>query len=270
MDRPRVGIALKAAYPNRGVAERQTRGAQNAVDNARAGCWITSQNDTAPKLDKVNGGDYDAFERLVLSRVGYEIKRAAGTMMMENAARDPLSPRFARVPSGGETCKFCLMLAGRGFVCHSKKTAGEFGHYHDNCDCRIVASWDKNGVEGYDPTAYHNEWLGRENFTIPEAKLTRYSLCMESERGGDKAIAFRDALGFTEEDAGEIMGQVYRWVGEHEPAFRESGKYGDSYTADMVMVGKNDKTARVVVGWMKDHGKDKMRLTTIYVARRKG
>lgn len=221
-------------------------------------------------VDKVLKGDIDSFNSAVLSRVGYELKRSAGQTMMENAARDPLKPRFARVPSGVETCKFCLMLAGRGFVYRSKKTAGEFGHYHDNCDCRIVASWDKDGVEGYDPTAYHNEWLGRENFTIPEAKLTRYSLCMESERGRDKAIAFRDALGFTEEDAGEIMGQVYRWVGEHEPAFRESGKYGDSYTTDMVMVGKNGKTARVVVGWMKDHGKDKMRLTTIYVARRKG
>ena len=221
-------------------------------------------------VEKVLKGDIDSFNSAVISRVGYELKRSAGQTMMENAARDPLSPRFARVPSGGETCRFCLMLAGRGFVYHSKKTAGEFGHYHDNCDCRIVASWDKDGVEGYDPTAYHNEWLGRENFTIPEAKLTRYSLCMESERGRDKAIAFRDALGFTEEDAGEIMGQVYRWVGEHEPAFRESGKYGDSYTTDMVMVGKNGKTARVVVGWMKDHGKDKMRLTTIYVARRKG
>lgn len=221
-------------------------------------------------VEKVLKGDIDSFNSAVISRVGYELKRSAGQTMMENAARDPLSPRFARVPSGGETCKFCLMLAGRGFVYHSKKTAGEFGHYHDNCDCRIVASWDKDGVEGYDPTAYHNEWLGRENLTIPEAKLTRYSLCMESERGRDKAIAFRDALGFTEEDAGEIMGQVYRWVGEHEPAFRESGKYGDSYTTDMVMVGKNGKTARVVVGWMKDHGKDKMRLTTIYVARRKG
>lgn len=221
-------------------------------------------------VDKALKGDIDSFNSAVLSRVGYELKRSAGQTMMENAARDPLKPRFARVPSGVETCKFCLMLAGRGFVYHSKKTAGEFGHYHDNCDCRIVASWDKDGVEGYDPTAYHNEWLGRENFTIPEAKLTRYSLCMESERGRDKAIAFRDALGFTEEDAGEIMGQVYRWVGEHEPAFRESGKYGDSYTTDMVMAGKNGKTARVVVGWMKDHGKDKMRLTTIYVARRKG
>ena len=221
-------------------------------------------------VDKVKGGDYDAFERLVLSRVDYEIKRAAGTTMMENAARDPLSPRFARVPSGGETCKFCLMLAGRGFVYHSKKTAGEFGHYHDNCDCRIVASWDKDGVEGYDPMSYHREWRGRENFTIPEAKLTKYALNMDHPKGREKAIAFKEALGFTEEDSREIMSQVYRWVGEHEPTFRDSGKYGDSYTTDMTMVGKNGKTARVLVGWMKEPGRDKMKLTTIYVAKRKG
>lgn len=221
-------------------------------------------------VDNVNDGDCDAFERLVLSRIDYEIKRAAGTTMMENAARDPLSPRFARVPSGGETCKFCLMLAGRGFVYHSKKTAGEFGHYHDNCDCRIVASWDKDGVEGYDPMSYHREWRGRENFTIPEAKLTKYALNMDHPKGREKAIAFKEALGFTEEDSREIMSQVYRWVGEHEPTFRDSGKYGDSCTTDMTMVGKNGKTARVLVGWMKEPGRDKMKLTTIYVAKRKG
>lgn len=220
-------------------------------------------------VDKVNGGDYDAFERLVLSRVDYEIKRAAGTTMMENAARDPLSPRFARVPSGGETCKFCLMLAGRGFVYHSKKTAGEFGHYHDNCDCRIVASWDKDGVEGYDPTAYHNEWLGRENFTIPEAKLTGYALNMNHAKGKDKAIAFREALGFTSDDAPEIMRQVYRWVGAHEPIYSHTDQFGDRLTTDMMMTGKNGKTAKVTVGWIKEPGADKMRMTSIYVSKRK-
>lgn len=220
-------------------------------------------------VDKVNGGDYDAFERLVLSRVGYEIKRAAGTTMMENAARDPLSPRFARVPSGGETCKFCLMLAGRGFVYHSKKTAGEFGHYHDNCDCRIVASWDNDGVEGYDPTAYHNEWLGRENFTIPEAKLTGYALNMNHAKGKDKAIAFREALGFTSDDAPEIMRQVYRWVGAHEPIYSHTDQFGDRLTTDMMMTGKNGKTAKVTVGWIKEPGADKMRMTSIYVSKRK-
>ena len=125
-------------------------------------------------------------------------------------------------------------------------------------------------LEDHDSDEPYFERKGRERFSIPEAKLTRYALCMESERGRDKAVAFERALGFTDDDAAEIMRQVYRWVGEHDPEFRESGKHGDSYTTDMVMVGRNGKTARVVVGWMKDQGKDKMRLTTIYVAKRKG
>lgn len=109
-------------------------------------------------VDKVLKGDIDSFNSAVLSRVGYELKRSAGQTMMENASRDPLRPKYARVPSGSETCRFCLMLASRGFVYHSKKTAGEFGHYHDNCDCQIVASWDKDGVEGYDPKEMYNRW----------------------------------------------------------------------------------------------------------------
>lgn len=216
-------------------------------------------------VDKVLKGDIDSFNSAVLSRVGYELKRSAGQTMMENAARDPLKPRFARVPSGGETCRFCLMLAGRGFVYHSKKTAGEFGHYHDNCDCRIVASWDKDGVEGYDPTSYLNEWRGREGFAIPEAKLTKYSLNMDHPKGRNKAIAFREALGFTSDDAPEIMRQVYRWVGLHEPTFRESTPYGDTYFADIPMLGKNGKVANVRTGWILDRGATKMRLTSIYV-----
>lgn len=280
--RDAVVDVVNAVLDNYGLAAGQAAAdffdvSREIAVGEKLGATVTADRDPAATegairafVDKVNGGDYDAFDRLVLSRIDYEIKRAAGTTMMENAARDPLEPRFARVPSGGETCKFCLMLAGRGFVYHSKKTAGEFGHYHDNCDCRIVASWDKDGVEGYDPMSYHREWRGRENFTIPEAKLTKYALNMDHPKGREKAIAFKEALGFTEEDSLEIMSQVYRWVGEHEPTFRDSGKYGDSYTTDMTMVGKNGKTARVVVGWMKEPGRDKMKLTTIYVAKRKG
>lgn len=280
--RDAVVDVVNAVLDNYGLAAGQAAAdffdvSREIAVGEKLGATVTADRDPAATegairafVDKVNGGDYDAFERLVLSRIDYEIKRAAGTTMMENAARDPLKPRFARVPSGGETCKFCLMLAGRGFVYHSKKTAGEFGHYHDNCDCRIVASWDKDGVEGYDPMSYHREWRGRENFTIPEAKLTKYALNMDHPKGREKAIAFKEALGFTEEDSLEIMSQVYRWVGEHEPTFRDSGKYGDSYTTDMTMVGKNGKTARVIVGWMKEPGRDKMKLTTIYVAKRKG
>lgn len=106
----------------------------------------------------VEHDDVEGFNRATCSRIDYEMKRSAGHCMMRNGARDPLKPRFARVPSGAETCKFCLMLASRGFVYHSKKSAGALDHYHDGCDCRIVCSWDDDGAEGYDPDALAEKW----------------------------------------------------------------------------------------------------------------
>ena len=131
-------------------------------------------------VDKVLKGDIDSFNSAVLSRVGYELKRSAGQTMMENAARDPLKPRFARVPGGGETCKFCLMLASRGFVYHSKKAAGSFDHYHDGCDCKVVCSWDNGGVEGYDPDAIADRWNDLE-WADAELRAERNGTTAEEE-----------------------------------------------------------------------------------------
>lgn len=93
----------------------------------------------------------------VLGRVDWEVKHAAGNCVIENAGRDPLSKRYARVPTGAETCPFCLMLASRGFEYLSAKSAGadKRGHYHANCDCRIVPGFDGMEVEGYDPDALY-------------------------------------------------------------------------------------------------------------------
>lgn len=131
-------------------------------------------------VDKVLKGDIDSFNRAVLSRVGYELKRSAGQTMMENAARDPLKPRFARVPGGGETCKFCLMLASRGFVYHTEKAASSFDHYHDNCDCQIVSSWDDDGAEGYDPDAIADRWNDLE-WADAELRAERNGTTAEEE-----------------------------------------------------------------------------------------
>lgn len=80
----------------------------------------------------VDGREIEVFNRLVLSRVDYELRRAANYCVTENGARDPLRPRYARVPTGAETCDFCLMLASRGFVYHSASSAA-VDHTHDNC-----------------------------------------------------------------------------------------------------------------------------------------
>lgn len=95
----------------------------------------------------------------ILSRSDYEIKRAAGDCVYHNGNNDPLEPRFARVPSRSETCAFCFMLASRGFEYHTAESAGSDGHYHPNCDCRIVPGFAGMDVEGYDPDALYKQYL---------------------------------------------------------------------------------------------------------------
>lgn len=108
------------------------------------------------------GAPWEQFVREVLGRADYEVKRAAGECVKANTLRDPLRPKWARVPSGAETCEFCLMLASRGFVYASAETAGGKGHYHPNCDCRIIQGYDGMDVEGYDPDALYRQWRKSE------------------------------------------------------------------------------------------------------------
>lgn len=51
---------------------------------------------------------------------------------------DPMQPRYARVPTGTTTCKFCAMLASRGAVYLTKESAGAYNRFHANCDCQPV------------------------------------------------------------------------------------------------------------------------------------
>ena len=66
--------------------------------------------------DMVDGKPVELFNGKVIDRVDRDIRRSANMSVAENARRDPLKPKYARVPSGGETCEFCIMLASRGAV----------------------------------------------------------------------------------------------------------------------------------------------------------
>ena len=69
--------------------------------------------------------------------------RSLNETIIANVGRDrDKGAMFARVPTGTETCTFCLMLASRGAVYHSRKTAGEWGRFHRGCDCKVVPSFE--------------------------------------------------------------------------------------------------------------------------------
>ena len=84
-----------------------------------------------------------------------QVSRWANATMRLSASRDGI--RWARVPMGGETCTFCAMLASRGFVYHSAKSAGKGAHWHRNCRCKVVPE-TAGVVEGYDPGDWYGRW----------------------------------------------------------------------------------------------------------------
>ena len=113
--------------------------------------------------DLVDDNPIEQFVGKCADRIDYETRKAANECMAYNAKNDPKKPRWARVPTGAETCQFCIMLASRGFVYHSEETAS---HAHAHCDCRVVVSWDKKNpaVQGYDPEKYYDMWKHPEKY----------------------------------------------------------------------------------------------------------
>lgn len=114
-----------------------------------------------------NNPNVDSLITQLLGRYDYEARKAQGECIYQNGYKDNKRVLYARVTSGTD-CKFCVMLASRGFVYSSKRTAGSDGHYHAHCRCRITPGFvDGDGnllteVKGYDPDALYREWKAME------------------------------------------------------------------------------------------------------------
>jgi hypothetical protein len=74
---------------------------------------------------------------------------------------------YARIPEPG-ACKFCLMLASRGFV-YSKDTAGDSKKFHGKCRCNAMPVWDETRARveyGYDPDALYDQYRAARDATL--------------------------------------------------------------------------------------------------------
>lgn len=183
--------------------------------------------------------DVVSFERMVSQLGGYYARRSAWANTLRNCERGKV--RYARVPGGGETCQWCMMLAGRGFVYHSEASALSGSHgYHRNCDCvAIPGRRGRTAIEGYDPDACRLlaerfEQIGdRRDITgaQKEALKAAWSSALIGEdtaglRSNPKTVAalydaaFKDATksfarhGKTARAYGENVGAFLRAVGE--------------------------------------------------------
>lgn len=121
--------------------------------SARWGLGPLFQDDPDTTLERLLG----STQRLVL--------QAGRDSVWRSAARDPVRTRVARVPSGADTCRFCIMLASRGAVYADDVAAGRGNDFHDNCDCtQVLVRSQADLPEGYNLDLYKRLYQERSGY----------------------------------------------------------------------------------------------------------
>lgn len=151
----------------------------------------------AKKLAK--GGDAE-FAKACGEFARNDAFRSLNETISANVGRDKdKGARFVRVPTGLETCTFCIMLASRGAVYHTRKTAGELKHFHRGCDCKVVPSFegdpDAELVEGVRPKELYKlykQFKEVDSWELPKVQKSALKAACIDAMG---SMAFRSAIG---------------------------------------------------------------------------
>lgn len=141
----------------------------------------------APSLEMVDSGVLFAAKDLESSGLKLGAMQASVDRWVADQARGTIRSsaaknrmRYARVPRGSKTCAFCTMLASRGAVYASERSAGRGDKYHGNCHCYPVASRSDDDLpEGYNPDELYDlysaarEMAGTSNASDVVAAMRR-------------------------------------------------------------------------------------------------
>lgn len=95
--------------------------------------------------------DASLFTSQILGATQRLVTQRGRDTIFDNAGSDPVHTSVARIPSGTDTCEFCIRLASRGAVYTDLVAAGEMNDFHDNCDCvPTVIRSKRDWPEGHD------------------------------------------------------------------------------------------------------------------------
>ena len=103
---------------------------------------------------------------------------------------------------------------------------------------------------------------------ISTAKLTQYAL--NPEKDANKARAFESALGYNLSNVEKLVNNIAEHINEYEVIRRAKTPYGEPFQITMELKGVNVKTALVTTAWIIDSETGEIRLTSIYVDKRRG
>lgn len=129
----------------------------------------------------------------------------------------------------------------------------------------------KNDYDGYSKYSVYQITKNGDIYTnnkmeFDTRKLTNYALDINHIKGGNKAIVFKQVLGFTSDNADKLIKQVLEKIDITQFVKKDTSKFGVKYEQILKDVqGVTGRKANVVTGWLYDEEKKKYRLTSIYV-----
>ena len=211
---------------------------------------------------KLLDGDDAAFAKACGEYARNDLFRSLNETIMDNVGRDrDKGARFARISTGFETCTFCLMLASRGAVYRTRKSAGEFKHFHRGCDCKVVPSFDPDPdaevVEGVRPKELYGRYKQFKEIDETEglSSAEKDELKRKIIDGGkaSERVVVRMLKSGEIEDASDVYvptsSEVPNWLSgtnRNRHAKRHAAEYGVDYRSRNGQEEYNDIMSEVI------------------------
>ncbi|MEG2583077.1 MAG: hypothetical protein RSA27_01020 [Oscillospiraceae bacterium] len=99
--------------------------------------------------------------------------------------------------------------------------------------------------------------------TAATEKFTKYLFDPSSKKGYAKGKAITSRLGYDSSNYTELKSEVLDRANKYPAKFKFVDKYGTKYEQKIILYGKNNKPANVIVAWMDDGYIVKM--TSLYI-----
>lgn len=212
--------------------------------------------DMAVELNTVMGKGFYAAHRLVRTETMHCLNQSC-LQRYKDAEIKKVSFWAAK---DERTCEICGAMHGKEYNIEKAPVLP----VHPNCRCTYlpVIENEKHSVENKDKNDIMKLPKYQEAI-IPKEKFTEYAL--NPEKDANKAKAFKVALGYTKDNAEELMEQIYNKLPDYEATERGDKGWGMTYQVIMDITGPNGKTAQVLTAWIKDKDTGKVRMTTVHV-----
>ena len=242
------------------------------------------------------GDSYDRLVRRVRERFSnvsrndaYRLIYTEGTYVMAESTIQPFTEDFEKyrlsTVGDGKVCAICRGVSEETFDIADRQPGVNFPPLHPWCRCTFtieVDDWDK-WIEDYEKRHGNGQTQkvvnrlkdgGKEDIiklprykqaVIPKAKFAQYAL--NPDKDSDKARAFEKALGYTVDNADELIEQINEKLSSYKAVEKGDKGWGMTYEVIMDITGPNGNTAKVLTGWIDDKNNGEMRLTTVHIDR---